>query len=331
MALLAGDQRELSLPLMTGVFEERAFGMFLERLRARTGAHRVMLFAGRPGESTGIAREVVARGTEPLDLSELDSGFDLTINALRPERVYALAELPLEGDMPRTERRAAQGLNFGRLLRVTPREDLNAWLLLFHATTDFTAADSALLSALAPHFAAAIELRARLDLLELRASVAEDALARLGIAQAAVGPDGRALFADPGLRLPRGAGLAEAARSGEVRLAGEPGTPLLVRPFQGGGHQLPGPVCAVAAMRRSRRANRRDAAVVLERLHGLSAREAQLADALSRGEPLVEAGVAIGLTPETARNYSKRIYAKTGTTGQADLARLILEGLAVLA
>ena len=72
-------------------------------------------------------------------------------------------------------------------------------------------------------------------------------------------------------------------------------------------------------------------AQVLARLYGLSPREAALAEAISRGVPLIEAGQSLRLTPETTRNYSKRIYAKTGTSGQADLVRLVLEGLAPLA
>jgi DNA-binding NarL/FixJ family response regulator len=52
---------------------------------------------------------------------------------------------------------------------------------------------------------------------------------------------------------------------------------------------------------------------------------------LCRGLELVPAGLDLGLTPETTRNYSKRIYAKTGTRGQADLVRLVLTGLAPFA
>jgi DNA-binding CsgD family transcriptional regulator/PAS domain-containing protein len=65
--------------------------------------------------------------------------------------------------------------------------------------------------------------------------------------------------------------------------------------------------------------------------HGLSANEAALAHALSQGERLAEAGARLNLTVETARNYSKRIYAKTGARGQADLVRIVLTGLAPLA
>ena len=50
----------------------------------------------------------------------------------------------------------------------------------------------------------------------------------------------------------------------------------------------------------------------------------------SMGETIQDAGRRLRLTPETARNYSKRIYAKTGASGQADLVRMILTGLAPL-
>ena len=46
---------------------------------------------------------------------------------------------------------------------------------------------------------------------------------------------------------------------------------------------------------------------------------------------LVEAAQAHGLTVETARYYSKKIYAKTGARGQVDLVRNILTGVLALA
>jgi DNA-binding NarL/FixJ family response regulator len=84
-------------------------------------------------------------------------------------------------------------------------------------------------------------------------------------------------------------------------------------------------------LRTERREAAQDGAAALQALHGLSAREAALAQAISCGEPLVEAGLELGLTVETARNYSKRIYGKTGAAGQADLVRMVLTGLAPLA
>ncbi len=46
---------------------------------------------------------------------------------------------------------------------------------------------------------------------------------------------------------------------------------------------------------------------------------------------ITEAAQAHGLTVETARYYSKKIYAKTGARGQVDLVRNILTGVLALA
>ena len=59
--------------------------------------------------------------------------------------------------------------------------------------------------------------------------------------------------------------------------------------------------------------------------------EARLALALSRGMSIAEAAVELGLTLESARTYSKRIYAKTGARGQADLVRFIHRSVLAIA
>ena len=66
-------------------------------------------------------------------------------------------------------------------------------------------------------------------------------------------------------------------------------------------------------------------------MFGLLPSEARLALALSRGLTLTEAAADLGLTIETARNYSKKIYAKTGARGQPDLVRFILAGVLAFA
>ena len=88
---------------------------------------------------------------------------------------------------------------------------------------------------------------------------------------------------------------------------------------------------ALGTLRRPARADSRAAVRLIARVHGLSDREAALAHGLTLGESILEAGARLRLTPETARNYSKRVYAKTGTRGQADLVRLLLIGLPPLA
>ncbi|MEJ2459021.1 MAG: helix-turn-helix transcriptional regulator, partial [Novosphingobium sp.] len=63
----------------------------------------------------------------------------------------------------------------------------------------------------------------------------------------------------------------------------------------------------------------------------LPRREAELAVALNEGLSIAEAAERMGLTLETARNYSKRLYAKLGVRGQAQLVRLVSDSVAVMA
>ena len=63
----------------------------------------------------------------------------------------------------------------------------------------------------------------------------------------------------------------------------------------------------------------------------LTPAEARLAWSLAQGLSIAQAAKAHGLTVETARYYSKKIYAKTGARGQVDLVRNILTGVLALA
>jgi DNA-binding CsgD family transcriptional regulator len=59
-------------------------------------------------------------------------------------------------------------------------------------------------------------------------------------------------------------------------------------------------------------------------LFELNTMEAGLALQIARGRTLTEAALALKLSEQTARTYSKQIFAKTGTHRQAELVRLIL-------
>ena len=188
MAMIPGDERELLLPLYAGLHERPVWTTFLARLRARTGATRTVLIIGAPDQT---ARAVIHQSPahSPESLESLVAALPLPMNAMRPGRVYALDESPVPPSPTPDQPRIA----YGRLLRIAPAEDLHAWLFLLHDRADFAAADSALLSGLAPHLSVAIETALRLDLLSLRAEMAEDALALLGIAQAALNADGQVI------------------------------------------------------------------------------------------------------------------------------------------
>lgn len=62
---------------------------------------------------------------------------------------------------------------------------------------------------------------------------------------------------------------------------------------------------------------------ILVTLYGLTAAEARLACALSRGHDLADLSDAWGIARETLRTHLKRVLAKTGTSRQAELVRLL--------
>jgi DNA-binding CsgD family transcriptional regulator len=232
--------------------------------------------------------------------------------------------------------------------------------VLVRLREDFSAAAVATLSAIAPHLASALRMLVALNAQRLQAALAQSALARLGIGQIALDAGGRVMAADPAAEAilsftpepEQGGGrrlalLPEAARAVEqacaalaangdtgvqvVRIDARRGIDLLLR--RAGLHLFVSAARPqiIGVLRTDSREDPAAGAQVLQAVHGLSPREAALAQALSCGEPLVEAGKDLGLTVETTRNYSKRIYGKTGASGQADLVRMVLTGLAPLA
>ncbi len=369
MVSTSADQRELYLPLIEGIQEEPPFGLFMRNLVARTGARRafmvVELANSAPEQEPAVIHVMSPRATqEPvLDFRRLHALRLHPWGSLRPERVYDLDEMLDYDDRAQlAAQRAAlsdMGIRYGRWLRVSAGGAADAWLVLVRQREDFSAAAVATLSAIAPHLASALRTLVALNAQRLQAALAQSALARLGVGQIALDAGGRVMAADPiaegvlsftpepgdgaGRRL---ALLPEAARAVEqacaevardhgairvVRIDARRGLDLLLRSAD---LALTDPAArpeVIGVLRTSQREESGAGVVTLKSVYGLSAREAALAHAISCGEPLVEAGLALGLTVETARNYSKRIYGKTGAAGQADLVRLILSGLAPLA
>ena len=369
MSFTPADQRELFLPLIEGIAENPPWGTFMRNLAARTYARRAFLIItlanAMPTQEPTVLHFAAPRAARepPLDFRRI-AGLRLhPYGQLRPERVYNLEEM-LDFDDPGhlAAQRAAldeMGIRFGRWLRISAGT-ADAWLLLVREREDFTAAAVATLSAIAPLFAVA--LRARVERAEqaLQTAMAHHALGVIGVGQLAFDRDGRIMAADP---------VAEAALPIAEDPSGRPGRRLQVLPevarqvdeacaaIADGAEgavrviaidrhrglflllhraelNLPMPSAVpalIGTVRLAPPAEARSIIAAIAALHGLSDREAALAYGLVRGESIVEAGTRLRLTPETARNYSKRIYAKTRTSGQADLVRLILIGLSPFA
>lgn len=320
MLFTRSDETDLLLPLHEGAHEAQPWATFLLRLRQRVRADEVRLVIGVRGEDDEavLSTRAGTRGADDRYWRE----------SLRPGRAYTIEE---PGGV-------------GQIVRVDEPGGATAWLAIRRIERNFSAADAALLARLAPHLAAALRTRAALDAPEAARRAAEQALDRAGIgwvgfgsgeqvlalsagAARALGPrwsaanvgaiDTVAAAATPAVRLVR---LREAEPRWMVLIPAHAGEPLMARR----------PLTTIGLILLPRAADREAQIAVLSALFALPPSEARLAAALGVGASLREAADHLGLTIETARNYSKRLFAKTRTRGQVDLVRVIGDSLARL-
>ncbi len=359
MALSRTDEIDLLTALYEGLHEDPRWTTFLSRVQRRTRADHVSLICGQGDaplhNSTQwfAGRDVRAQAEQLSGLAALDP---TSYYRLRPGRVYSATELmhPEDPDHGRSRKDYLEriGIRAGRYMRVTEPGGHSAWLSITRATDDFSGADSALLSALGPHLSIALRTLNELERARFRSAVSDDALTRAGIGWAAL--DAQSHLIDTGgdtplrahatrLMMATGAEVeGTLGRLGERTTRSSPAAPQALR-LDGDTPlnliAVPAPDCSltaavmptsIALTRRAREPNPGQAGV-LARLMGLSSSEARLAVCLASGKSLAEAAEALHLTIETARNYSKRLYAKTGTRGQAELVRCVLSSVASLA
>lgn len=360
MALTRTDETELLTALHEGLHETPRWHTFLERLRRRTRSdYASLIFAqGRApihrATQVHAGRDVRAKAHELEELALLDP---IPYDRLRPGRVYSPEEL-IDSSDPRHDRFRDHyltriGVSHGRFMRVTEPGGASAWAILLRDRENFTASESAVLGALEPHLAIALRNFAALERERLRANVSEDVLRRAGLGWAVLGSDGtvQASSAATGpLLSATGARIAAGSADAERRLTrlaeqftGDPKMAPQIVPLDDDDDSaviaLPIPEQPLAALNMPayaavvhlpRSLDDRHGRLLATR-YGLSHSEAQLALALARGRTIAEAAGTLHLTLETARNYSKRVYAKTGTRGQGDLVRVVLDSVALLA
>ncbi|QJQ32594.1 LuxR family transcriptional regulator [Sphingomonas lacunae] len=369
MAFQPTDQRELILPLLAGIYETPPWHSFMTNLVARTHARRAFLLtraADAPTDQGLVIRSFAApraNADAPLDYRRI-SGLDLLpLDQLRPGRVYSLEEMLDFSDAALLAHQrsvlVASGVRYGRWVHISAGV-ADAWIILTREREDFSAAAVALLSSMTSHFAAALLAQAKLSEQRLQAAMAHQALARLGIGQLAFDRTGRVLLADPqaeamltiiddgsgrlGRRLhllPEASrqfaeACAEVADADSGSAAVVPLDPLgeawlLLHKANLPDVQTIALPAVIGIVRRPVEINDRFAKPVISSLYGLSEREAALACGMANGGTITDTGADLRLTKETSRNYSKRIYGKTGTSSQADLVRKLLIGLPPLA
>ena len=280
-------------------------------------------------------------------------------------RVYALPELLRAGD-PRHDAYREQllspsGMNILRIIRVVEVSGVSAWLTLSRRKREFTPEDDALMAALAPYLRAALTSYIALERERITASVANEAVRRMNFGWLTLDAEGRildvdahgeTLLADSKILI-RGRGDKLAARDTAVErditaavkaliadprarpraivLSREPWLDMLLVKAAKVGSGATRPAPTLVAYVHSDQGSSADRREQLGQLFDLTPRQASLALALSRGMSIAEAAAELGLSVESARTYSKRIYAKTGARGQADLVRFVHRSVLTIA
>ncbi|MEH6789174.1 helix-turn-helix transcriptional regulator [Parasphingorhabdus sp.] len=365
MAVILGEEHDLIAALHRGTLGAPPWEDFLEQLRRRTAADYARLFFQGDHDWLQSVR-IPALPQQSADLNdiyqeELGLAAALPHKAMRLNRVYSLDEF-LDPNDPRQSRFRAlflqdADIRYARNMRVAEPNGGQIWISLGRKQSDFSASDGALLGALAGHLAIAAGTYSELERQRLKAGISADAIMRLNFgwfmldaagriidmseqAEAFVqeartlrkSPDGRLIAESPDAQgiLRKFLQMRQAGESAvrTVHLSDEPWLDMLLTtpPVD-----LPGALKPLAvAFVHGERSSSVERSQHLANLFGLTIQEARLALHISRGVTIREAAGLLGLTLETARLYSKRIYAKTGTRGQADLVRLILASIVAL-
>lgn len=348
MAVTLLEAQDLVALLHRGTLASEPWGDFLAALTRRTGAERAVLVLA--GANNGEVA-VMEPGPQKVEVDLPAINLLASRNGpVRAKRVFSGGDL--DGHLALAPMHAAFGVSQFRFLRVEEPGGTSALLVVGKRGEDFTAADVSLLANLADHLEIALRTWAALEQERLRAGISGEAIRRLNFgwflldragaivdcsAEAeALLHERRAVSRSPrGLLLPerreaQGAlrrylaqlGRGEAA-SRAIHLSDEPWLDMLLTLRGGGAHMVAAYVHGEAPTSAERSAQ-------LMELFGLNAKEAQLALLISRGVTINEAAGQLGLTRESTRLYSKRLYAKTGTRGQADLVRLVLASVVAL-
>jgi DNA-binding CsgD family transcriptional regulator len=352
------DDDGLLQSLHEGMFETPLWSDFLRRLLAKTGA-RFTTLVFRPVDEESVV-ELYA-GEPPLeDIRKLFVDGEMRdpfpYRTMRPGRAYSLEEL-LDPSDPKQQAfyeqaMLPQGLTNMRSIRVTEPGGIDVWLAC-SGGRNIGSATGALLTALAPHLRIALRSFAVLERERFRSAVTGQAFDRLKMGWLSLDAGCRIIDATDnveqlfqwGRLLRRGrydrlvpasptidrqltvllkdfAGNRD-ARPQAFNLSKDPWVEILVTPVQRpsfSGSKTPVAIVYISGDRRSQA----DRCEQLVDLFGLLPSEARLAWMLAQATSIAEAAEALGLTVETARNYSKKIYAKTGARGHAELVRIIL-------
>lgn len=350
------DDGGLLAALHQGGFEQPLWSGFLSKLKNVTGATYVGLALKLDREEQIVELHADRWISLFLDhrLAE-HNVVDRPMQRMRESRVYTLEELldpvhrahePIRKLMDRE-----LGISAMRSVRVTEPGGMSAWLSCAGGR-EVGSAVGAVLTALVPHLAIALKGFVALERERFRSAATNVSGARLNSGWLALDARCRIVEMTPDLEqffqrsnvLHRGRygrlTPASAAADREltqlvkgfadqgfgppkaINLSRDPLVDILVRPVHRPTHAVSQPAVAIVHVNGDQW-SKADRCGQLIDLFGLLPSEARLAWAIAQGMSMMEAAEHLSLKPETARSYSKQIYAKMGVRGQAELVRQI--------
>jgi DNA-binding CsgD family transcriptional regulator len=350
-----------------GLFDQPPWDAFLRRLRERIDADFCGFYLlnsenSPQGEVELFSKKENCVNPRNIYLENLYKIDPIPYNNLQHGHTYSLSQFVTPTDCNHqsymNDLMMPNGIRYLQIMRLYEQSGYTAKLILWRADRDFERAETELLSALAPHLTIALGCYAKLEQERLRSGIADEAIRRLNLGWLTLDESGRITDIDAVAErlLQRSANLRGACRgaflplSPKGRKALKEALQVLVQqpdgrsravhisddldmllvPMRDHAAATGTPPTIIAYLHAGPEAGVHPIEQLID-LFGLTRNEAALAIALARGRSLAEAAAEIRLTIETARNYSKRIYSKTGTRGQADLVRLVLSGILTLA
>lgn len=362
MAEAADDVDRAITALHEGVFEQPTWATFLDLVGAIAKADYASIVFRRADARFRDICVINAHGASH-SADDLTPAANLPYDDLEPGRPYALHEIVDPQDARHAdyiEYLEQRGMRRVYVIRMEAPDGGSGWFSIGRSQGDFGPGVALLLRRLGPHLSLAARTLSMLERERLRADIAAHAVRRLNFgwltfdARAAVmeiDEEATRLFRDlsdlkgvgPGHSLPLKAAARQAlaatlstfaarpeAPPRAIHLSDEPWLDMLVAPVRyrpvsrGVTPVAVGYVHGVGG-------DSADRCEHLMQLFALTRGEARIAIALTQGKSLAQAAEELGFTLETARNYSKKVYAKTATRGQADLVRLILASVVALA
>ena len=359
----------LTAALLEGSFEQPLWGSFLEQLRVACEADFVSLLFQPPGwhKNDSLVLSANASSLEETIANyhrHSYPDYDVLRLWMADGEPYSMAEMIEEdrGEHPAFfhEMTDIIGISSSFFMRVQEHSGVDGWLAIARREGDFAAEVEPLLREIAPMLRGVLRLYIAREQERFAARLNEETVQRLQFGWIALDATGLILSADPfgeqvlaagevlardregrlevrpgDLQREIGAILARLAASPQslpraIPLRADPWLDMLLVPARYRPLTSSGTPAVIAYVHGDSWSSSLRESQLCE-MFALSTSEARLALALCRGKRIAEAGEEIGLTVETARSYSKAIYAKTGARGQPDLVRIILGSILALA